>query len=338
MEITKPTETLSPVTVSAPARPLNRDGESPLRPGQIIQVTVAQAGEKKVCLEWNGQRIEARTHIGLQQGQRLTLQVAGVSPRIELQPLGLFAPGKLAGLLPSFNSRWQLAALLNGLRQALPDPALPEGMKARTALRPLLDWLQSGARMPDGTVLAKLLQQLGVVRLSDRERGPSLRSALAELPRNLPELPDETAQQAARLLQSLDLARLCNPHLLANGSLLLPLPLPFLDHGYLLIDREKPSTRSPESDPQKLTLLLSLRQLGALRIDMLWGEQDMMLKFTCDTPDTTSFLATFEDELRQILDFRPPGKIYFVTGQAAAGDELIGRLQSHGRAFVDARI
>lgn len=332
MKITGSTDTLSPVTASAPDRPAGREEKPPLQPGRIIQATVARTDGEEVCLEWNGRLIRAQTHIGLQQGQRLTLQVATVSPHIELHPLGLFAQEQLGGLLHSLDGPWELESLLNGLRQAL-----PEGTSAQTALQPLLNW-QAGTRMPDGTLLAKLLQQLGVVRFSERETGTTVRTALAELPENLPDLPAETAQQAARLLQSLDLARQCNLHLLPDGSLLLPLPLPFLDSGYLLIDHEKASPDRKEGDPRKLTLLLSLKQLGALRVDMLWNEQDMMLKFTCDTPEKACFLATFEDELRQVLDFRPPGKIYFSTGQVEAGEELIGRLRTQGRAFVDARV
>lgn len=196
----------------------------------------------------------------------------------------------------------------------------------------------------DGGQLRQLLKHLGL-HLEGRlaagqgaDAAETLKSALLEL-RHALQTGGGKSAQVEHLLQNLELQQLFNLRLAQQGALVWPLPLAFLEQGYLVVEeRQQQRGDDDQQPPWQLALHLNLLSLGDLRIEFLHDTQGLFLRFVCANEEKAQFFAGFADELRQHITSVPLAGLSFTQGAEAPDKVLIRRVLGEGEGVLDARI
>ncbi len=133
--------------------------------------------------------------------------------------------------------------------------------------------------------------------------------------------------------------QMANLRLESDNLLLFPLPLPFLDNGYLLFDKGKNSESSDKKDtPLSFSLHLSLQPIGNIEIHFLHSEEGLYIRFACDSIEKKEFTSQFGEELQETVT---TGKILGLSFTDTAGDptsELIQHLVPEGKSMLDTKV
>jgi hypothetical protein len=291
-------------------------------------------------LDLDRQQIRAQTQTPLQTGQKLRLLVVENKPQLILR---LFQDNLLERLTHSIHlleGKCELTSALQQLsknqgdKKLLPEKSLTKLLEFFTPFR------AASPETLSGNELRLLARHLGLTLEADLARGAStvepanLKSLLLSTDRSDADNKSEIAEQ---LLQKLELFQLCNLRLARQGASLLPLPLPFLDNGYLVAERD--ATSDQEQPPvKKVSLYLSLQGLGDLRIDLLQESEGLFVRFTCDNGDKTRFLEEQEPELQSMLTALPLCGASYGSDQGVLATDLIRRILADGDELLDARV
>jgi len=338
MKITDATITVLPV--SAPEQTKSQtDRQRPaLRPGQLIRATVMEQRGQQLTLDMEGHSVTARSDLGVREGQQLLLHVTATSPQIQLQTLGLNTSGQPAAILQLLGAGWDLPSLLRRLQahKSFKNSPLPDGV--RTALQIFTEGPEGASGHIDGSTLSTLLKNLGVNPFEDDGQGGSLRQALALIAGEDPEKDPGLTEIAGRLLQGLDSTLQCNLRSSPGGTLVFPLPLPFLEKGFLVIEHPPGEGGGTTETPAKLSLFLNLKNLGEMRVDMLMDGEELRIKFTCDTEEARRALSSNGEDLQAALRFKPPREVLFTTGDPRPQEELREHCGGEPSGFVNTRI
>ncbi len=343
MTIINPMTNVRPVLTPAQAA-LSAEGRPyGLQTGQLVNATVAEGGHSEVLLDLDRQQLRAQTQTPLQTGQKLRLLVVESKPQLILR---LFQDNLLERLSHSVHLLEGKLDLAGALRQLTASPS-PEADSPEAPLNKLLEFFGPfRAPSPEalsGNQLQQLARHLGLTLEADLARGTeavepaNLKSLLLTAGETEDRQASETSKNIEQLLQKLELFQLCNLRLARHDASLLPLPLPFLDNGYLLAEKETggdPEQRSA----RKVTLYLSLQGLGELRIDLLQETDGLFLRFTCDSGDKSRFLEEQETELREMVSSLPLCRATYGSDQGPLRTELIRRILADGDELLDARV
>ena len=306
---------------------------------QIIRATVAEGGADRVLLEMGQQKVPAQTSLPLKTGQSLELQVVALNPQLQLQVVTDPLTARLGQALHLLGGKWEFVPPL----RALLSGGGIEGEELSPATREALQvWLGLQGEVVEKQqpeALRQLLLRLGLdleAQLARREGTGegTLKAALLEV---LASSSGEGRQLATQLVQTLELFQLAQVRLDQQGALLLPLPLPFLEQGFLVAEGGGEGADG-KAEPQRLALHLALQGLGDLRVDFYHSEEGLLLRFACEGREQADFLAGFQGELRTALEQLPLTAISFTTGVESPDKSLIRRLLPEGKSVLDTRV
>lgn len=262
-------------------------------------------------------------------------------------------PAATAGSTPPGTSPLPSAVVPTPYRAAQPEiPRLPEpplghlaeqlSQASRETLQAFKSVLSDPALAFDGAQLRQVLKHLGLhmeARLAagqGEEAAQTLKSVLLDA-RNLLEGGGVKSTQVEHLLQNLELHQLFNLRLAQEGATLWPLPLAFLEQGYLVVEERSQQRGGDQETPWQLALHLSLKALGDLRIEFLHEPQGLFLRFVCDSQEKSAFFAGFADELRQQITSVPLAGLSFSQGAEFPAKTLMRRVLGEGEGVFDAR-
>lgn len=336
--------TINPLTTITPVIPANAYAgtreerqHQELQLHQIIRATVAEGGQDRVLLEMGQQKVPAQTSLPLKAGQSLELQVVALTPQLQLQVVTDPLTARLGQALHLLGGKWEfvppLRALLSGAEGEELSPA------SREALQVWLGLQGEAVEKQEPAALRNLLLRLGLdlEAVLARQQGTgegTLKAALLEV---LAKGGGEGREHAAQLVQTLELFQLAQVRLDQQGALLLPLPLPFLEQGFLVAEGGGEGADG-KAEPQRLALHLALQGLGDLRVDFYHSEEGLLLRFACEGREQADFLAGFQGELRSALEQLPLTGLSFTTGVESPDKSLIRRLLPEGQSVLDTRV
>jgi hypothetical protein len=326
-----------PVTAYAGTREERQHQELQLH--QIIRATVAEGGQDRVLLEMGQQRVPAQTSLPLKAGQALELQVVALSPQLQLQVVSDPLTARLGQVLHLLGGKWEFLPPLRALVAAAETEGEELSSGAREALQVWLGLQGEVVEQKGPEALRQLLLRLGLdleAMLARREgKGDgTLKAALLEV---MARGGGEGREHASQLVQTLELFQLAQVRLDQQGALLLPLPLPFLEQGFLVAEGGGEGAEG-QADPQRLALHLALQGLGNLRVDFYQSEEGLLLRFACEGREQADFLAGFQEELRSALEQLPLTGLSFTTGVESPDKALIRRLLPEGQSVLDTRV
>jgi hypothetical protein len=310
-----------------------------LQAGQFVHATVAEGGQNSVLLDINQQRLQARTEVPLQTGQQLRLLIEETSPHLQLRLIRDSLVERLTHAVHLLEEKWDLPGLLSRLAETRETghEALDRLLTFFSGFSPALE------ESPCGKKLRALVSKMGLTleaelgRDVSRAEPENLKSALLSARKQLPEQETELSETLDRLQQKIELFQLCNLRLARQEAALIPLPLPFLESGYMIVENGGEG-KTAEAGPCKLSLFLGLKKLGDLRIDLLHEGGGLFLRFTCSSRQMADFLAGFEGELRSMLTGLPLYGASYGCGAENFANDLIRRVLADEQDLLNTRV
>lgn len=319
-----------------------------LQNGQTMQARVVEAaGDNKFVLDIGSNRILARSDsVSLNPGQTLQLQVTATTPNIELKIMAPDLQQFLGRSLNFIGQNIDLAPLLQILNQP-PNPAIELlSPLSRQALEAFLALQQRPVSAKEGgEVLRQMADTLGLQLEAKLGRGlkdegtGSLKSALLELV-HLFKDTEKIGETSKSLLSTIESFQLSQLRLDQDKTLILPLPFPFLDQGYLLIDQKQGQETEDHEMKKQLhfSLHLALSGLGDINIEFLQTDDGLWMRFNCDSQEKADFVSQFSDDLKQQLADLPLQGLSF-SGTAKGPDtDLIRLLVPEGQSLLNTKV
>lgn len=201
----------------------------------------------------------------------------------------------------------------------------------------------TSAPEPNGQQLQHLLDRLGVnmeaLFLANRgeEAARTLKSALLETQQLAAQF--KQGEQVGQLLQTIELYQMLQLRLAGEALLFLPLPLPFLDQGYMLIDQapQKQQQQAPGSEPLRYTLHLTLEGLGNLRIELEQVDGRVDIRFFSEDREKMTFLREHREELGQWLTALDLGATQFFLGAEEPTASLLQKISAVSSGMINTR-
>ncbi len=316
------------------------------KPGQKFSATVLEsAGKNRIYLDIFGDKILAQSDIiNLKPGTKLQLEVLSTKPLLELKIISktpeMFFGKTLTLLGKNFD--------IGGLVQILQDspPVLGQlGSNSQQGIKEFHDLQQIPYGNKDsGDQLKLLLDRIGLslepllAGGNKTEAALSLKAALLELT-TLFKSGGELADTTNRILGTLELFQLAQLRLASDDLQIFPLPLPFLDNGYLLVknNKQRESNDNDEKSTQ-FSLHLSLEPLGNIEISFLQTQEGLSIQFSCDSLEKMEFTREHQEQLTKMIS---TATILGVNFTELAGDptnDLIQQLVGDGQSMLDTKI
>lgn len=194
-----------------------------------------------------------------------------------------------------------------GVLQLLSNNSMQSGLLTQSNLESMLSSSSTTATAAseEGDQLQQLIHSLGLdlegklAAGNVKDAGNTVKSGLMELVQNFLG-QNKLAEGGKQALSTIEFYQLTQLQLERQDSLVLPIPLPFLEQGYLVIDDYKKQFDGEDGDKESLThfsLYLKLEPLGNLKIDFLYSGEGVYIRFNSDSKEISDFLADFKTEL-----------------------------------------
>ncbi len=310
-----------------------------LRNDQIVQATVVEGGLEKAQLQVEGRTYQVETEIPLARGQKLELQRTDgdengtlrlILPNLDdhirrvLHLVGRRLPiEQLAGILPDMNdfppgTLPNPSSFLAALQQVRDDPAEIDGRILRTILGFL--GLDFERRLADGQTDRALNSLKGLL----------LRRQAGEVP--------PTGEKTENSLQLIESMQLFQAKLARDGVFFLPLPLPFIDYGYLLYEEGRPPKDQDGPTTDRLRILLTLSAIGTVDIKLLRDTGGLDLRLEVEREEV---LAAVKERRRQLQDALSPlglRSLHLTRGRVRPERHLLHLLTAGADGILDTRI
>ncbi len=299
----------------------------------------------------------------------LTLSSLQTSPSISPQ-----AGESAVGQRPQF-----LSFLTTDAQQAIPAPVMLE-ILAEAAQRtgPVAEWIQNIAGLfksqqtvfptrqladflfslltkplevqdstpqeKSGHILQQLTEKLGLqfehllLKGQTTEAASTLKSAAMELERLTAK---ESGQNiGANIRTTLESYQLLLGKLSMESVSLMPLPLPWLSQGFLLVDQETSQKKQPaEAEKKKRYCLhLKMEELGAVNIEILSHHNRVDILFKLEDTLRAQFLAEHKQELGARLTAAEIYSAVFLTGARDPAKTILSYLTENNTGMVNTQV
>jgi len=313
--------------------------------GQLLRALVVGAGrEGRFLLEIGGNRLTASSQAPLSPGQLLQLQVVSTSPEIQLRIVGDSLNQFFGRSLNLLGSNIDLAGLFRALPPGQPPALESLSLASRTLLEGFFSLQQSALTSRDGgAILQQLINSIGLnferlLAAGDKAGAlQTLKAALLELAQTM-RSSEGVAASAGRLLQSVEMMQLAQLQAANEAFFILPLPLPFIERGYLVVERDQAGKqREDQAGEQRFSLHLTMTELGHLQVDFLRNDEGLFIRFHAEDQEKADFISGLADELREAISGVP---LVQLSVAADAGDpiaSLLHRLVSEDGTMLDTK-
>lgn len=332
-----------------------------LQPYQIVRAVVAEGGLEKVVLNVEQRKLEARTKVPLRTGQQLNLQVLGTKNPVHLRIMEETELRHLFRLLHNLGDSTRLLPTLARLHGGQGPDA--DGIRLPGDVTGFLESFmallrKSPARLAGGDI-ADLQKMLGLdfERLVAENKtsiaGNTLKGVLLMLAGSAGEKAGSREAQVQGLLGQLQLFALCRYRLGQENVQFLPLPLPFLETGYILAEKDGRGGREDdeggENGAWRLNIHLKLSRLGSLQILLLFGDERdgdgrnadgraLRLRVLCESDETVRLVSS---ALPSLADRLTTVKLAGYSVGGGAQDpvaSLLKRLAPQGDHFLEVAV
>jgi hypothetical protein len=310
------------------------------------KATVLEAkGNNIYTLDIGGTNVVAQSKTQLAPGQILQLQVATTSPHVELKIAPDTQSQLSSGSLTLMGEKSDLQGILKTLQPAGYSPFQNLSATTRAGLENFLSLQQNQLSGKDGgESLKQLIDKMGLnleklLAGGDTENSVNtLKAALLEIAHVFKEATD-IAGTTHRLLGTIEVYQLAQMHMENAGNLIFPLPFPFLEQGYLIVEDygQQKEGESGIQPPLRFSLHLTMAELGNLRIDFLQYEDGLYIRFNTESQEKSDFIESFSTDLQQAIADKPLLGLSFSDTATDPAAELIQKLLPHGSSMLDTK-
>ncbi|MBU1568840.1 MAG: hypothetical protein KJ630_24845 [Proteobacteria bacterium] len=347
MDTINPLSAILPVGATASQGRGHSHGQQLPAAGQILKAVVLEAnGENRFVLDIGGNRLTASSEAKLTPGQILQLQVTKTEPHIELKivtnTLNRFA-GRSLTLL---GNNIDLGELFTAVRNVSPPPLQLLTPTSSSVLENFFSLQQSSLGEKDGgAILKQLIDSLGLNLEHLLARGDkqaaihTLKAALLEMAHSFSSA-EQLAEATQKVLTTLELFQFAQLQTGSISQFIFPLPLPFIEQGYLIIEQEKEGNEKGGSKAEEnhFSLHLTMSDLGNLRINFLRNAEGLFIRFHADSQEKADFIATHGGELKAAISNIPLISLAFSTDASDPISDLIRQITPEGSSMLDTKV
>ncbi len=150
---------------------------------------------------------------------------------------------------------------------------------------------------------------------------------------------EEVTSNTTKLLSTIELYQLAQLQLDKEDLLIFPLPVPFLENGYLIVEGFQKYI-DPDEDEQILnfSLHLSLTELGNLRIDFLKNSEGMFIRISSESQEKLNFIKQYQNNLLHNLKEKNILGLSFSKENIDPATDLLKRLLPDGESIVNTKV
>ncbi len=322
-------------------------GQQPPSQGDFLKALVLEAkGDNRFILDIGGTRQSVRSEATLSAGQSLRLQVVRTEPQVELKIV--FNPlSQLQGRsLTLLGKNIDLASLFKGFQQHTPSPLDNVSPISRSTLESFYSLQQNGMEGKDGgAILKQLIDNLGLNLEQLLARGDknsavhTLKAALLEIAHSF-STAGSIAETTNKILTTLELFQLTQLQVATETQLIFPLPLPFIEQGYLIVEQGDKDSQSgsSSSSESRFSLHLTVSALGNLQIDFLQNAEGLFIRFRAGDQEKADFIETFSADLKKAITDVPLINISFSGDAPDPIQDLVRQLVPEGNSMLDTKV
>lgn len=274
----------------------------------------------------------------------LALAVSGKEQSIPLALLEQTVSSALQAPQQTQQLARQLVALFNTIQPLLPSKELQAIVSLALSLP---STTQTTITPPDGGQLQQVIERMGLnmeqlfAQNRGQEAAQTLKFALLELGQQLTGTNTPAGEQTGQLLQTIELYQMLQLRMAGEFLFFLPLPLPFLNQGYLLVD-DQPQNDDETSDATKenalrYTLHLQLEGLGNVRIEMQQTDDQLDLRFFAEDRDKMVFMHEHKEELDKWVTAVEVGSAQFFSGAEDPAKTLLQKSTADGAGVINTK-
>lgn len=315
--------------------------------GQFLKALVLEAGgNDRFVLEIRGNRQAVRSEAPLSPGQTLRLQVVKTTPQIELQIVSNPINQLQGRSLTLLGKNIDLSVLFEGIHQQSSPPLDSINITSRSSLENFYSLQQSGIEGKNGgTILKSLIDNLGLnleQLLAKGETGKAnrtLKAALLDIAHNFRNATS-IAETTNNILATLELFQLTQLQSANDTQLIFPIPLPFIEQGYLLVERddEDSSTNDGTVTERRFSLHLTVSDLGDLQIDFLQNPEGLFIRFRAGNREKADFIESFATELKEAITDLPLISLTFSGDAPDPIQDLIRQFVPEDSSMLDTKV
>lgn len=312
--------------------------------GQLLKATVVTSSpDNHVLLQIGENQLVARSEIPLRPGQTLQLQIVSTSPQFELKIVNDTLQQLNGRPLTLVGNSIDITVLYTLIQQ---QSSLFEGLSlnSKQTLESFLQLQQTTIGTDgSGASLKQAIDRVGLSLESLLARGDgskassTLKAALLEILQNIT-VHNQASDNATKTLTTLEFFQLAQLHADSGQQLIFPLPLSFIEQGFLLIEQkedEQGSNGTYENQEHRFSLHLKMSDIGNLRVDFLHNAEGLFIRFYADSQEKAEFIATFSEELKQAISETPILGLSFAAGAEDPAVELIRLIVPEGKPVLD---
>jgi hypothetical protein len=335
---------ISPISSStSQGRGRNQNQQTPSH-GQFLKALVLEVkGGDRFVLDIGGTLQTVRSEAALSPGQTLKLQVVKTEPQIELKIVSNPLDQLQGRSLTLLGKNIDLAGLFQGFQQHSPPPLETVSPTSRSVLESFFSMQQNGVEGKDGgAVLKHLIDSLGLNLEQLLARGDknsavlTLKSALLEIAHSF-NTASNIAETTNKILATLELFQLTQLQIGNNTHLIFPLPLPFIEQGYLLIEQDDKKSEANNSarTENRFSLHLTVSDLGDLQIDFLQNMEGLFIRFRAGNQEKADFIEKFSADLKKAITDIPLISLSFSGDAPDPIHDLLRQLVPAGNSMFD---
>ncbi len=332
---------------SAKAKSGNRNQSDNSPPqGQLLKAMVIEAkGGNRFLLDISGNQLTAKTSAPLSPGQSLQLQVLQTSPQIQLKIVSDTLNQFLGKSLTLLGDNINLKELFQAFQGITPPPLGALTPPSRNAIENFFSLQQLNISDKDGgAILKQLIDHLGLNlenALANGDKGKatnSLKAALLEIAQIF-QNSTTIAEAADKVLTTLELFQLAQLHTNSEKQFIFPLPLPFVDQGYLIVEREndKEGEGSESRKERRFSLHLTMSELGNMQIDFLSDQQTLFIRFRIDSQEKADFVSQYSQQLKDAISDIENINLSFSTDAPDPITDLMRQIVPEGNSMLDTK-
>lgn len=196
-----------------------------------------------------------------------------------------------------------------------------------------------------GQVLKQLVDHLGLkfeallAQGKTEEAAKTLKAALFDIAQQFGNSKN-IAEATNRILSTLELFQQVQLHFDSERQIIVPLPLPFLEQGFLVVDKDsrEKDTDQDEIKNNNFSLYLSLKELGNMRIDFNTVERGVNLHFYCENKERADFIAEHKEQLEKVITSVKLLRVIFTDKATDPASELLRKMVPEGQSILNTTI
>lgn len=347
MDTITPLSSILPVGASASQGRGRSHSQQPPTSGQMFKATVLEAhGNNRFVLDIAGDHINANSEAKLVPGEILQLQVTQTEPHIVLKIVtdtaNLFAGRSLTLLGKGID----LSALLASLKGYNPPPLQLLTPTSRSVLEGFCSLQQKNIGAEDGgAILKQMIDGLGLtlehmLAQGDKDAAVhTLKAALLEMVHSFA-FAEHLAENTQKVLTTIELFQLTQLQTANESQQIFPLPLPFVEQGYLMVEKQEEGTETPGYDAgeSRFSLHLTMSELGNLRINFVHNSAGLFIRFHADSQEKAEFIAAHVEDLKKAITDTPHISLAFSGDATDPINDLIRSIVPQGIAMLDTKV